>query len=64
MEFLYKLQEIRMPWLTKLMLVLTELGGETVFLVLALIVFWCVDKRRGYYMMTVGFIGTVCNQFM
>ena len=64
MEFLYKLQEIRMPWLTKLMLILTELGGETVFLVLALIVFWCVDKRRGYYMMTVGFIGTVCNQFM
>ena len=64
MEFLYKLQEIRVPWLTELMLALTELGGETVFLVLALIVFWCVDKRRGYFMMTVGFMGTVCNQFM
>lgn len=64
MEFLYKLQQIRTPGLTKLMLALTELGGETVFLVLALIVFWCVDKRRGYFMMTVGFVGTVCNQFM
>ena len=64
MEFLYLLQKIRMPWLTKLMLAVTELGGETAFLVIALIVFWCVDKRRGYFLMSVGFVGTVCNQFL
>lgn len=62
MEFLYMLEKLRTPWLTKTMLAITELGGETAFLVLALIVFWCVDKRRGYYLMVVGFMGTVCNQ--
>ena len=47
MEFLFWLESIRAPWLTKLMLAITELGGETAFLAVALIVFWCVDKRRG-----------------
>ena len=64
MEFLYMLENLRTPWLTKLMLAITELGGETAFLALALIVFWCVDKRRGYYLMSVGFISTICNQFL
>lgn len=64
MEFLYLLEGIRNPWLTKLMLLITELGGETAFLVAALTVFWCLDKRRGYYLLTVGFAGTVCNQFL
>ena len=64
MDFLYLLEGVRTPWLTKLMLLITELGGETAFLVLALTVFWCLDKRRGYYLMTVGFVGTVCNQFL
>ena len=64
MEFLYLLENLRTPWLTALMSAVTELGGETVFLVLALVVFWCVDKRRGYFLMTVGFVGTVCNQFL
>ena len=64
MEFLYLLERIRTPWLTRLMLIITELGAETAFLVLALAVFWCLDKRRGYYLMTVGFIGTVFNQFL
>ena len=64
MEFLYWLEGIRSPWLTKLMLAITELGGETAFLALALIVFWCVDKRNGYYLMSVGFITTITNQFL
>ena len=64
MEFLYLLEKLRTPWLTEIMLAVTELGGETAFLALALIVFWCVDKRRGYYLMSVGFITTICNQFL
>lgn len=64
MEFLYLLEKLRTPWLTEIMLAVTELGGETAFLTLALIVFWCVDKRRGYYLMSVGFITTICNQFL
>jgi undecaprenyl-diphosphatase len=32
--------------------------------VLALIVFWCVDKYRGYFVLGVGLMGTVLSQFM
>lgn len=64
MEFLYLLEKIRMPGLNELMLAVTELGGELPFLVIALIVFWCVDKRQGYYVLSVGFLGTLTNQFM
>lgn len=64
MDFLYLLERIRMPGLNEFMLAVTELGGELPFLVIALIVFWCVDKRRGYYVLSVGFLGTLTNQFM
>ncbi len=64
MDFLYLLEKIRMPGLNELMLAVTTLGEETAFLVIALIVFWCVDKRRGYYLMAVGFMGTILNQMM
>ena len=47
MEFLYLLEKLRLPVLNELMLAVTTLGEETAFLVVALIVFWCVDKRRG-----------------
>lgn len=64
MEFLYLLEKIRVPRLNELMLAVTELGGEMPFLIIALVVFWCVDKRRGYYVLSVGFLGTLTNQFM
>jgi len=62
--FLYFLQSIRFPILDEIMLLITRLGEETAFLVLALVIFWCVDKKQGYYIMSVGFIGTVASQFM
>ena len=64
MDFLYLLEAIRMPGLNELMLAVTRLGEETAFLVAALIVFWCVDKKKGYYIMTVGFLGTMLNQMV
>lgn len=64
MQLLYLLEKIRLPGLNELMLALTTLGEETAFLVIAIVLFWCVDKRRGYYVMSVGFIGTIVNQFM
>lgn len=64
MELLYFLEKLRMPGLNEFMLLITRLGEETAFLVLALIFFWCVDKNRGYLLMSVGFIGTMANQFM
>ncbi len=64
MQFLYWLENIRLPGLNEFMLTITYLGDEIAFLVAALIIFWCVDKRKGYYILSVGFIGTIANQFM
>lgn len=64
MQILYWLESIRFPALTEILLLITHLGEETAFLVAALIVFWCVDKNRGYYIMAVGFCGTILNQFL
>lgn len=64
MELLYVLEKIRVPALNEFMLLITRLGEETAFLVAALIIFWCVDKRKGYYLMAVGFVGTMLNQFL
>lgn len=64
MQILYMFERIRTPWLDTLMLGMSEFGGEIIFLVVALILFWCVDKRKAYYLMSVGFIGTIASQFM
>ena len=64
MEFLYLLEKIRIPGLNEFMLLITQLGEETAFLVAALILFWCVSKKIGYYLLSVGFVGTLANQFM
>lgn len=64
MEFLYLLENIRIPGLNELMLAVTTLGEETAFLVIGLIVFWCIDKHKGYYIMSVGFLGTIVNHIL
>ena len=64
MEFLYFLEGLRVPILDSFMLVITYFGDEIAFLVTALIIFWCVDKRKGYFILSVGFVGTLANQFM
>ncbi len=64
MAFLRLLETVRIPILDELMLLITMLGEETFFLAAALIVFWCVDKRRGYFLMLVGFFGTIASQIM
>ena len=64
MELLYFLEKIRVPFLNEFMLLITRFGEETAFLVLALVVFWCIDKRKGYFILSVGFIGTITSQFM
>lgn len=64
MDLLYLLEGIRVPVLNEFMLLITQLGEETAFLAIALFVFWCVNKYQGYYIMSVGFVGTLANQFM
>lgn len=64
MEFLRLLEGIRTPFWDGFFSVITELGGETAFIVAAIVIYWCLDKTYGYYMMSVGFTGTVLNQFL
>ena len=64
MQVLYFLEDIRIPVVDQFMLLVTQLGEVTAFLVTALILFWCVEKRHGYYLLAVGFLGTLANQFM
>ena len=62
MQLLYFFESIRNPVCDFLFSVITFLGGETLFLVLAIAVFWCVDKREGYYIFFTGLFGTLLNQ--
>lgn len=64
MQFLYFLESVRNPVLDAIMLAITELGSEALFLAVALCVFWCIDKRAGYYVLVTGFLGIAINQFL
>ena len=64
MSFLYLLEGIRNPVLDFIFSVITFCGDEIVFMAVGMIVFWCVSKQKGYYLLSVGFVGTVINQFL
>lgn len=64
MSFLYLLEGIRCPFLDRLFSLITELGGETLYMAVAIAVYWCVSKGLGYYILTTGFVGTIANQFL
>ncbi len=64
MQFLYLLESIRNPVLDTFFSLITYLGSETLFIAIAIAVFWCVNKRTGYYLLAVGFFGTLLNQFL
>ena len=64
MDFLRLLESIRTPLISTFMSLITYCGDEIFFMVLAITVFWCISKRDGYYILLVGFLGTVGNQFL
>lgn len=64
MEILRFLEGIRTPFLNAVFSTITHLGEETLFILLGLIFFWCVNKKEGYYLLSIGFIGTILNQFL
>lgn len=64
MEILYWLESIRNPILDTLMLVITEFGNEMLFIVFGMLMFWCIDKRQGYFILLTGFFGVYINQFL
>lgn len=64
MEFLYVLEGIRTPFLDSIFSLITRLGSELVFMVLAVAMYWCVSKSQGLYVLSVGCLGTTVNQFL
>ena len=64
MDFLRLLAAGRCGALDTFFSSLTYFGSEIAFMAAALLIFWCVDKRQGYYVFLVGALGTVCNQFL
>lgn len=64
MSFLYWLESIRTPVLDAIMSTVTHVGEETFFLVIALLIFWCIDKKRGYILLLIGFMGIIVNQLL
>ena len=64
MELLYILEGLRTPLGDAFFSLITHLGEETLFIVAGLLVFWCIDKWEGYYLLSVGLTGTVINQFL
>lgn len=64
MRLLRLLEGIRCPFFDYFFLFVTKFGEETIFMALAMIIFWCVSKKEGYYILSVGFIGTLLNQFL
>lgn len=64
MAFLKLLESIRCPFLDTFFSLVTRLGEETVFIVVGILFFWCINKKEGYFLLSVGLIGTVINQFL
>ncbi len=64
MELLYFLEGLRTPALDAFFSLITNFGDETLFIIFGLLFFWCIDKREGYYLLCVGLLGTVVNQFL
>ncbi|MBR2952060.1 MAG: phosphatase PAP2 family protein [Clostridia bacterium] len=60
--FIRMLSEIRNPVFDFFFLTVTRLGEEFLFMAVALAVFWCGNKKRGYFLLITGFLGTVVNQ--
>ena len=61
MDILRSLAQLRFPVLNWIMQGVTYLGEETVFMVVAIFLFWCVDKWKGYFILAVGFLSTLLN---
>lgn len=58
------LQSISNPFLNAIMLFLTEFGDELFFIAVAVILYWCINKRYAFQFLTVYFAGQVCVEVL
>lgn len=64
MEILYFFESIRNPVLNAFFSFITNFGNEMLFIIAGLVVFWCIDKYEGYFMLSVGLLATLIGQFL
>ena len=64
MSQLYAIAGIRSPFLTAIFSGLTYLGHEMGFLVIAMILLWCLNKKYGYRLLIIFLIGTFLHQIL
>lgn len=62
--FLRVLETIRTPFWDTVFQFLTLFGEETMFMIAAMIIFWCINKRSGYFLLYVCILGGTINQFL
>ncbi len=64
MEIIKLIEGLRTPFWDEFFSVVTRFGEETLFIVIGFILFWCVDKKKGYYLILVCFWGLLFNQVL
>ena len=64
MDMLRSIAHIRTPFMDGVMSGVTWLGQEMAFIVIGMIVLWCVDKKYGYRFLCMFISGTFINQFL
>ena len=64
MQLLYWFEKIRNPFLDFVFSAITHLGDEIALMFIAIVIFWCFNKRSGYYVLVSGFFGIIINQFL
>lgn len=64
MGFLKMLSQIRSPFWDGVVSAVTLLGEETFFMLVGLMVFWCLNKKWGYRFMIIGLSGSILNQLL
>lgn len=64
MAFLRLLESLRTGLGDFFFSAITYLGDEIFFLIIAIVFFWCINKREGYYILMTGVVGSVINQWL
>ncbi|MBO4847856.1 MAG: phosphatase PAP2 family protein [Clostridia bacterium] len=64
MDILRAIAAVRTPLWDGIMNAISMLGQETAFIVIGMIVLWCVDKKFGYRFLFMYIAGAAVNQFL
>lgn len=64
MELLYFLEKLRTPVGDTFFQLVTYFGEDVLFLAMALILLWCIDKHKAYYILICGFVASLAGQLM